>query len=192
MKAIYAIDPGNATGVARGVFDTSSKTVEEAIKSGVGVSSFSLNHRARRQGQKVLVDTLDDVVGNVPYSDMYQAQILYAEFRRWKQLIVLDTKVEPDDVELVIEDFILMPGPHAGGKDGISPVRVAWAIAGIQQGIAISNRHHHISPIIWQPPSKQGQVSDERLKKLGLWVPGRDHERSAMKHLVARLSTLLR
>jgi hypothetical protein len=42
---------------------------------------------------------------------------------------------------------------------------------------------------LWmQPPSVQGKksafYSDEKIKAMGLWMPGREHGRSALKHLL--------
>jgi hypothetical protein len=58
----------------------------------------------------------------------------------------------------------------------LTPVQVAWAFLGLADGPVVS---------AWQTPSlAKTTVTDKRLKKLGLWVPGRDHERDALRHLV--------
>lgn len=75
---------------------------------------------------------------------------------------------------LVLEDFQLQV--FRRDKVLLTPVQVAWAFLGLADGPVVS---------AWQSPSlAKTTVTDKRLKALGLWVPGRDHERDALRHLV--------
>lgn len=186
MRAIFAVDGGNATGIAMGLFDDSLGSVKEAIASRSHLRSFTINRKMKRNGKTV--------IDGEHLEDHIQVEAIYAEFMRFKRMCYNDKLCELDEIDLVIEDFILLPGMHAGGKDGVASVRIAWGIVGYQMGIsgewAKRHRHYHITPIIWQPPSVMGRITDDYLRIHGLWVPGRDHERAAIKHIVARLNTV--
>ncbi len=196
MKAIFAIDGGNATGLAWGIFDDKARSVEEAFQTRLHDGSATINHKVKRDRKWHYVNTHTGVIEPAPYSDMMQVHAIYTMFLIFKRFAVRDCCMNAEDVELVIEDFILLPGPHAGGKDGVASVRIAWGLAGFQEGVAAEygRRHRslHISEPIWQPPSAQGKYSDDHLRRWGIWIPGRDHERSALKHIAFRLNKLLK
>lgn len=187
MRAIFAVDGGNATGIAWGVFDDRAGSVSEAFASRLHFGSATLNRKVTRNKKRVTeFDHMPDHI---------QVETIYEMFRSFKRECFNDHGIPLDDIDLVIEDFILLPGPHAGGKDGVASVRIAWGIVGYQMGIAneLSRRfkNYHITPITWQTPSEQGRVSDAQLKKYGIWVPGRDHENTCRRHIAVRLGKIL-
>lgn len=188
MRGIFAIDGGNATGLAWGVFDEQAKSLAAAIDP-EETGSYTINRYTKRKGEaRVYPDGL--------LSDQEQGAEIIARFMKFKSDCVHGRGLQPGQVDLIIEDFILLPGQHAGGRDGVASVRIAWLVAGWQLGMATeyARRHKklHVSHPIWQTPSVMGKVKDDQLKRLGLWIPGRDHERAAMKHIVARLDKLIK
>lgn len=166
-RAIFAIDPGNHTGVAWGIFDITDATVLSAMKARQHSGSITLS------GDELL-----------------QAETLFDLWQQFKQGAVTKFHVAPEEVELVIEDFSLFPGGHAGGKDGVSPCRIGWAFEGYRQGRAAKYRRgKHISPAIWQMP---GALRNRRhLRKWGAWVRGKEHERAAFCHVGERLRHII-
>ena len=87
----------------------------------------------------------------------------------------------------VCEDFLLTRF-KSSDRSGLYPVWVAAAIAGYRNGLADGYELGGFGPaarveIFWQLPSQaQGYAIDERLKRWGLWVKGREHERDAWRH----------
>jgi hypothetical protein len=187
MRAIFAVDGGNATGLAWGIFDDRARSVEEAVKNRLHSGSMTINHRVRRNGKMVVED---------PHDDMQQIARIMKEFILFKRKAVNECRLNPEWVDLVIEDFILMPGQHSGGRDGVASVRIAWGLTGLQMGMwteyARRHKHFHVSEPIWQPPSVMGRVKDDHLRRYGVWVPGRDHERAAWRHICFRLNQILK
>lgn len=87
--------------------------------------------------------------------------------------------------ELVIEDFVLRPGIHKPGKEGISPVRYGWGLAGYLWGL---NDEIGNPKIVWQSPSKGMRYNERQmLENWHAWIVGREHERAAFAHVGARL-----
>lgn len=196
MRAIFSVDGGNATGLAWGIFDETSKSVEAAIAGRLHAGSATLNHKVTRDRKKHYVNTHTGAVHVDPLEDMAQVTAIYKMFTRFKTFAVRYCLMDPADVELVLEDFILMPGSHSGGKDGVASIRIAWGVVGYQAGVAAEYAHRHrnlhISNPIWQPPSAMSYATDERLKRWGIWIPGRDHERAAWRHIAFRLNKLIK
>jgi hypothetical protein len=186
MRAIFAVDGGNASGLAWGVFDDRCGSVTEALASRRNFGSTTLNRKITRNRKRVYESEFTP--------DHIQVETIYTQFTRFKRECHND-KIPLDDIDLVLEDFILLPGTHAGGKDGVSSVRITWGIVGYQMGVSNEfsrrHRHYHITPITWQSPSQKGRVTDDYLRKNGIWVPGRDHENDAWRHIVVRLGTVM-
>lgn len=168
MRGIFAIDPGKQTGVAWGIFEETADTVADAMRTSVYVESTT-----------------------VEGTELEQARILFELWQHFKTTCVQNFKLKPEQVDLVIEDFSLIPGAHAGGKEGIAPARIGWAFEGFRQGRASKYRSSkHVSDAIWQLP---GATRNRRhLKNWGVWVVGKEHERAAFCHVGERLRKLMR
>lgn len=165
-KAIFAIDPGPHTGVAWGIFETNT-TVGEAMRNKQHSGSWTIEG-----------------------SELEQAIALFDLWQQFKVGAVQKFGIKPQDVELVIEDFTLFPGGHAGGKEGVSPARVGWAFEGYRHGRAAKyTRDKHITQAVWQLP--QAMRNRRLLRKWDSWVVGREHERSAFCHIGERLRKLI-
>ena len=174
MRGIFAVDGGNATGLAWGIFEERSATLAEAVESAQYTGSTTLNRKVRRAGKTV--------IDGDHLSDEEQVKVIYVNWMAFKQ-ICFRNKVFT--TEMVIEDFILLPGAHAGGKDGVASARIGWGIRGYLLG-----RKDH-SEVIWQPPSAMGKYKDDKLRELGVWRPGREHENACWKHVLARVNGIL-
>jgi len=87
----------------------------------------------------------------------------------------------------VCEDFILT---RFGSSDrtGLYPVWVAAAVVGYRNGMADAYESGGFGPaapieVIWQSPSTaKTYATDERLKRWGIWIVGKEHERDAWRH----------
>lgn len=169
-RAIFAVDGGNATGSAWGIFDLESSSVKEAFETMRGHGSRTFNHRVRRKGKMVVENPMTD-----------EEQI--AQLREEISNFIYEANC---DTDVIVEDFILLPGAHSGGKDGVASVRIGWGLRGY-----LLATDPEID-VIWQPPSVMGRVKDEHLRQYGVWIPGRDHERAAWRHIAARLNKLLK
>jgi hypothetical protein len=168
MKGIFAIDPGVHTGVAWAVVDETSQTVVAAMCTRVDTGSATLEG-----------------------SEMEQAILLFELWQKFKTQCVRVRKMLPSDVQLVIEDFSLIPGAHAGGKDGVAPCRYGWAFEGYRQGRAAKfSSPKHTTKVVWQLP---GAVQEKKhLRKCDAWIVGKDHERAAFCHIIRRLRKVIR
>ena len=83
---------------------------------------------------------------------------------------------------LVIEDFILTRF-KSSDRTGLYPVWIAAAVRGYRNGLADSVPGAANVGTVWQLPTCMTYATDERLKRWGLWVRGREHERDAWRHL---------
>lgn len=81
---------------------------------------------------------------------------------------------------LVIEDFTLRHGVMLSGRSALSPVRVASGLVSV-----LLDRMLLLDAVRWQSASDaKGVITDERLKRMGLWIKGKPHARDAVRHLV--------
>lgn len=179
-RAIFAVDPGGHTGVAWGIFDVSVGDVGAALGTRVHDGSTTFEGDERKQ--------------------IMDLAALWAEFYR---LCTTERGMSAQDVELVFEDFTLRPGSHGGGKDGTSPERITWGFEGFRMGAHYQwIKTHKKTPawmpaIIWQTPGDSaafgkpiGGKSQHKLKEWGVWIVGREHERSAWSHVALRIGKI--
>lgn len=94
-----------------------------------------------------------------------------------------------DSELLIIENFILYPGrQHVGGqaKDGLSPVAATYMLLGWLQRDGLG----HI-PVVKQMKIQADAITNDMLRKGGLWFKGKQHARDAARHaeLWARKNT---
>lgn len=158
--------------MAWGIFDT-SVSVADALKNGIAIGSDTITGDERSQIKAIAAT----------WSDFYRD-------------CVFGRCMEPEWVEFICEDFI----PRLGGKTGkeiTSPERIAWGVEGYRMGRADQFRQLrpfakvHQPPMILQPPSHVSTFATKvRLREWDLWVRGREHERSAFKHIAYRLGVI--
>lgn len=75
----------------------------------------------------------------------------------------------------VIEDFVLHGGGHSSERAGLEPVRVTSAML-----VMLEDR----GVVCLSAVSGKSVITDDRLKRWGLWEPGKPHAMDAMRHLV--------
>lgn len=163
---IMAVDPGGHTGVAWGLFDATA-SMPDAIAQRRNSGSTTISGGERHQ--------------------IRQLSALWRDFKRTCVRVGL---LPPENVELVHEDFI----PRRSlDEEGISPIRISWGVVGYQMGEYEEWERHgsgpaHVTTIRFQSASEgHAAASNQNLKDWGWWVVGREHERSAVKHICYRL-----
>ena len=183
--AAMAIDPGGTTGIAFGVVPLKADSTAAAFKAGDWIS--------------------EEVYGTASEQALY----IWNAWAEW--LDVLDSRKVGLPI-MVRESFQLRPNKaHGAGSDPqmLAPVRVLAGIDALmgEYGVATAGERETLwksrydammiagaSPddasggvTAWrtrdQTPSERTVVSNDRLKRWGLWVKGSDHERDAVRHL---------
>lgn len=101
----------------------------------------------------------------------------------------------------VCEDFILKAF-KTSERAQLYPVWVAAAVMGYRQGISDAYEAGGFGPTapveaVWQQPSQaKTYATDERLRRWGYWIRGKEHERDAWRHAIlfiaSQRSTALR
>jgi hypothetical protein len=174
-RAIMAMDPGGKTGVAWGIFDVNGKSPIEAIATRMEDGSCTVDGREEDQIRELAL-----------------------LWRAWLRRCVAKHCMPEDSVELVIEDFQMRKGDWAEGTDIILPVRVTWGLIGYRLGQVDEYERGGWGPalaprvILQQPSQASTYATDDRLKRWGLWVRGREHERSAWRHVACRVNSIVR
>jgi hypothetical protein len=167
---IFAIDPGIHTGLAWGIINPHARLAADAMRERIKSNSIT-------------------IVGE-PLGQAREIWRIWEAF--FKECVVVGC-MDPEYVNLVSEDFVLRPGPHAGGKDGTAPERIIFAFDGYRNGRYDTYRkNRYLAPIYWQQPSAASRYNSQKmLKPVGAWVVGREHERSAMAHMYLRTATIM-
>lgn len=171
MIGLFCVDPGGHTGVAWAIVDERAKTTTEAMCA-----------RLSRGG------------ATIEGPEAKQIRELFNLWSSFKRLCVDKSRLEPDWIELIFEDFVLRPGQHAGGRDGTAPERITWGFEGYRMAKADSWRKspRHYTPIIFQQPNQASRFKiRSRLESCESWIVGREHERSAHSHMILRVNKLL-
>lgn len=163
MIAIYAVDPGTTTGVARGTFEP-SESVWEGVSAGRWESW--------------------EVYG----SPGEQAWEIMGEYLDWRKQLDIATG-NPVQAVLVIEDFTIRLGQGASSRrELLDPVRVAAAC----DALAISRAGHRWTQIEYQQPAERSIYTNARLKAHGMWVVGSEHRRDAVRHMILRYANWIK
>lgn len=168
---VFAVDPGGQTGLAWGIFDPKDKDgLEGALRNKMLSGSTTISGDERAQ-----ITEMASI-----WSDFYNA-------------CVRSACLPPQNVWLVVEDFVLKPGETAGGKDATSPVALIWGLEGYRMGRRDEWKQHKRGPAVMPPMILQmaGQAKSvatkQRMRDWGIWVVGREHERSAWAHVACFL-----
>ena len=168
LYAIFAVDPGGSTGIAWGTFYKDAMTVEEALATRIG------------SGQLTVEDTDRNQVVSI-------TQKWRGLYKSW-----VGMGIDPSECYMVIESFVLGPKTPSG-KDPLRAINIGQGIYYYRLGQA----HEHdrwncpTAPVIvyWQTPAQaSGYAKDARLKDWGVWIKGKDHERSAWRHAALRIA----
>lgn len=172
MRGIFAIDPGETTGVAWGIVDDSRTALA------IPAMKQRLYH-----GSETVTGTESE-----------QIRSLFHLWTTFKRRCVFTHLLEPNQVDLVIEDFVLFPGEKPGKSTTISE-RIAWGLEGYRMASYDDWRRKgkHYSPVCWQKSGAASRFYKDRalMEAAGAWVKGREHERSALGHMILRLNVVL-
>jgi hypothetical protein len=168
---IFSVDPGGHSGVAWGIFDTSPKTIAGALAT------------KRADGSET-------------YEGDWHKQVaeISEQWRTFLKTCVHEEGLSPEQVEFVCENFIQIPGLTAGGTDSTLPLLIIGGIYGYRLGALAEWERNENGPAAAPSMILQlaGQASTfatgQRLREWGLWVRGREHERSAWKHVALRIA----
>jgi hypothetical protein len=161
--AIFAVDPGTTTGVARGVFG-----ICESVWDGV----------ASAQWESWEVEGKPSV----------QAWEIMGEFLDWRNS--LDGNGSPMSAHFVIEDFVVRLGQGASSRrELLDPVRVASGC----EALAWTRGGLRWVTIEYQQPSEMSTYTNKRLRDHGMWVRGAgDHRHDAIKHMIRRYARAIK
>ena len=175
MRAIFCIDPGKSTGVAWGILNEQYKGYAlEAVRDRINSGSITI--------------TADEV---------QQTRLLYKLWTEFKRRTVTKNLLEPDQIDLVIEDFVLFPGEKPG-RDTTVAERVAWCFEGYRMANFDRHRPHanppmrHYTSITWQKSGAASRFAQKDiLTRADAWIVGKQHERSAFAHMILRTNVLM-
>lgn len=168
-----AMDPGGTTGVAWGIFDLSD-TIAHALRT------------KRRAGS-------ESFKGD-PVDQIHPLAKLWGEFRN---LCHFTYGIPVDQIDLVIEDWIVRPKVVLTGHTPVLPVMISWGVIGYRMGARDEYENNYRGPtapleVIWQQPGPAMNLgTSARLKSWDCWPVGRPHEREAWCHVALRIATLL-
>jgi hypothetical protein len=175
MRALFCIDPGASTGVAWGI----------------------VNERHKGFAYEAVAKRLESDSMTLTGPEHEQIRELYRLWSYFKRRSVTYNQMEPEWVDLVIEDFVLFPGEKPG-KDTTIAERIAWGFEGYRMAMFDRHRPHadpplrHMSPAIWQKSGAAHRFANQEILKMAsAWIRGKEHERSAWAHMILRVNILM-
>jgi len=175
MRAIFCIDPGQSTGVAWGI----------------------LNEKWKGYAWEAVRDRIESSSTTVTGPEPDQIRALYSLWQSFKTKAVRVNQMDPEWVDLVIEDFVLFPGEKPGRATTV-PERIAWGFEGYRMAMYDRHRPHakpplrHISPTFWQKSGAAHRFAQrDILTQANAWIRGKEHERSAFAHMILHTNLLM-
>jgi hypothetical protein len=163
---VFCCDPGGHSGVAWAILNPSVDT-ERALRERQNAGSTTVNGDARTQVNEI-------------------AQLWQSFFRA-----CVRSCLDPGDIYPVFEDFIYNPSTSYGGESAKISTQIIWAFEGFRLGTQYQWQVDHpgrkriFRPSLVLQPAGQASTyaTNDRLKMWDLWVKGREHERSAFRHM---------
>jgi len=167
--SVFCVDPGGTCGWAWACL---------GFKELRAVGVVGALQAARRHKSGLLLGDTRFLVGEITDAD----ESSMAE-RVWSTLIMCgemgartSASAVPEITDLVLEDFILRE--RTNGRSLLSPVRLNSKFEDYVRREAPDIQLH------LQSPSDKSVITDERLKRWGLYMRGQQHARDAERHLV--------
>ena len=167
---IFGVDPGGATGLAWGIFNPEPPiTIEQSLRDRQLAGNCTVTGDRREQ-----IMTIADT------------------WRAFYETSVFNAQLPHDRIFLIVEDYIFTGGSYSGDAASIS-TSIIWGLEGYRMGRRDEWRKHNdgdvaLPPMVLQSAGEaKGYATNQRLKDWGIWVKGRDHERSAWQHVAAYL-----
>jgi hypothetical protein len=168
---IFAVDPGGKTGVAWGIFDPGApRGVRESLRNKLRAGSDTIQGDERHQISQIANSWME-----------------------FYNLCVRQGQLPPQNVWLVVENFIYTGASYSGKSAAIS-TSLIWGLEGYRMGRRDEWLKHkrgksYFPQMYLQLAADAHQFgTDELLKDTGLWIPGREHERSAWRHVATFLN----
>lgn len=176
LVAVMAVDPGQTSGLAWGVFDLAQPGIKEVIESGVMMGC-----------------------GEATGSEEWQAAKIVEVWRDFEMFSRI-THDCPRSL-LVFEDFILRIGKGSSDRAGLSPVRITSLVYGLllghhcgtaapygEEAWEASRAAEMIPWKLQQPSAAKSFATKGRLERWGLWKRGMRHARDAWRHVALALA----
>jgi len=148
---------------------------------------------SRHSAVEAVRDRIKHGTATVTGTEVDQIHALYKLWTDFKFDCVARGMMDPDTVELVIEDYVLFPGEKPG-RSTTAPERIAWGFEGYRLGKYESYRRtKHYTPVFWQKSGAASRFKKDRalMTSANAWIPGRDHERSALAHMILRANIIM-
>ena len=169
---VFAIDPGGATGLAWGIFDTSHPLLGQVIEE----REFSASHTVEGSYEE-------------------QTHVICRLWREFFKDCTNGHHLDPEEeVQMACEDFT--PRGAIRGESMAISLKLIGAITGYRMGTIAEWERNNNGPA-WMPVMHMqtaGEAAqlmpDKRLKEVGWWSVGKEHERSAYRHLAVRLEKI--
>ena len=165
--AIFAVDGGTTTGVARGIFPAYADSTWEGLAAGRWESW---------EVEGPIAEQCWEIIGE------------YADWIGWPECKPMD-ELHVKSRHLVFEDFVVRLGTGASSKRVLlDPVRVASGcdvLCKTREGLRWA------FPEYQQASVAKNYATNERLRAHGMWVKGSEHRRDAVRHMCCRYATLL-
>lgn len=162
---IFAVDPGGSTGLAWGVFDPHAE-IGESLRGRMKAGSATVTGDIRPQIRAISTRWQDFYRECVQVGQMPHTQVWY-----------------------VCENFLYHGGSYAGDSAMISTALI-WGVEGYRLGRADQwstgrgRRQVSVPDVVLQTAGDaQAFANDARLRDWGLWIRGKEHERSAWRHV---------
>ena len=169
---VFCCDPGGATGLAWAILDPHARGgVAEALRTRMHAGSTTITGDERTQIREVAS----------LWGSFYSA-------------CVRNACLPPERIWPVFEDFIIRPGETGGGKEMSISTSIIWGFEGYRIGRRDEWREHkrgpiHMPQLVLQPAGQASTyATNPRLKDWDCWVVGREHERSAYRHMALFIS----
>ena len=161
---IFACDPGGSTGLAWGIFDPTVE-IGASLRGRTNFGSYT-------------------VTGDI----RHQIRSISMQWRKFYNECVKHERLSPEQVWYVCEDFIYTGGNYQGDSAKMSTALI-WGIEGYRMGRADQwaaghGRRQIIVPqvVLQTAGDANAFAKDVRLREWGLWIRGKEHERSAWRH----------
>lgn len=134
-------------------------------------------------------------ISGEPLHQIREISDLWQNFYR---MCIDKAQLPPDRIFIVFEDFVYAPGVNYEGESARISTQIIWGVEGYRRGRADELKLHkrgvlHVPDLYLQMASQaKPYVTSQRLKDWGIWIVGREHERSAWQHVAYWLAQYIR
>lgn len=165
--AIFSVDPGTVSGVARGYFPAKTESVWEGLAQGKW-ESWETDGPTSRQAWEIVGEYAEWTGG--PGHPLH-----------WER--------GASQWAFTMEGFTLRLGTGASSRrELLDPVRVAEGCATL---CLQRNGLPWVELTYQQPSAAKNFATNDRLRRAGLWVKGSEHRRDAVRHMALRYAHMI-